>query len=139
MSEADFDPKLDPKLDPNFDPKGTARTGRHGELLALRAVEALGWQQWRCNVPLAAGEADLVCTRQRDGRRQVLLVEVKTTRGDDERGLGERLGAAQRGRLWRMAEELAVTLGASEIQVTVALVAIGSQRHSVTLSELEAF
>ena len=46
------------------------QTGQAGELIAVKLAERLGWQPWRTNVPIAGGEADVVCLRTRDGKRE---------------------------------------------------------------------
>jgi putative endonuclease len=73
--------------------------GRAGEDRAARYFEDSGYRilsrNWRCR----AGELDLVVLRDRD----VVVVEVKTRRGESFGHPFEAIDARKRRRLWRLA------------------------------------
>jgi putative endonuclease len=76
-------------------------TGRRGEDLAARHVQALGWQivgrNWRCD----QGELDIVALEPRPGGGppRVVVIEVKTRTG---RGYGDPLEAITDEKLRRL-------------------------------------
>ncbi|MDN3494522.1 YraN family protein [Planococcus sp. APC 4015] len=73
--------------------------GRAGEERAARHLQSLGYaivdRNWRCR----AGEIDIVATSARD----LLVVEVKTRRGEGFGHPFESIDAVKRARLWRLA------------------------------------
>lgn len=123
------------------DPERKARvlTGRHGEAEAVACVTARGYDVVRRNWRLAGGEADVVGVRLgTDGAREGVLVEVKATRVD-QGALAERLGSAQRARLWVMAAQAAQWLDVERMGVVLVLVVVGSAGSRVRWVELEPF
>lgn len=113
-------------------------TGRRGEALAVELARERGWQPWLSNVPVGGGEADLVCFRERNGRRQGLLVEVKASR-NPRADLAARLSKAQQRRLWHMAETLCVQHDLESIEVVILLVTLLPGAERVAWVELEPF
>lgn len=113
-------------------------TGRDGEALALELARQRGWQPWLGNARIAGGEADLVCMRQGLHGREGLLLEVKTTR-NARADLATRLGAAQKKRLWRMAEVLCIQHDLHSIEVAVVLVTLRPDREHVEWLVLEPY
>lgn len=73
--------------------------GRAGEDRAARHLRSLGYsivdRNWRCRV----GEIDIVAVSP----RELLVVEVKTRRGEDFGHPFEAIDAHKRARLWRLA------------------------------------
>lgn len=113
-------------------------TGRRGEALAVELARERGWQPWLSNVPVAGYEADLVCFRDRDGARQGLLIEVKSSR-NAHADLAARLSNAQCKRLWRMAEALCAQHGLHSIEVVLVLAMFQGDAERVQWLELEPF
>ncbi len=87
-----------------------SRLGDSGERFAERTLEELGWKilarKWRGE----AGEVDLIA----DDGELVVLVEVKTRRGDEFGRAEEAVDAAKCGRLIRLGQEFMETDSAFE-------------------------
>jgi Holliday junction resolvase-like predicted endonuclease len=113
------------------------QTGQAGERIALKLAERLGWQPWRTNVPIAGCEADVVCFRTRDGKREALILEVKTRRGDLPPA--ERVSAAQLARLRKMAKHFADQEELNGIEMAVVLVAVGGASQATRWLDVSAF
>ncbi len=113
------------------------QTGQAGELIALKLAERLGWQPWRTNVPIAGGEADVVCMRTRAGKREALLLEVKTRFGALPEA--ERVGPAQLKRLRSMAKHFADQEELDGIEMAVVLVAIDGRTQTTRWLDVPAF
>lgn len=113
------------------------QTGEAGELIALKLAARLGWEPWRTNVPIAGGEADLVCTRTRDGRREALIVEVKTRRG--ELPHTERVSPAQLAKLRKMAMQFAQMEDIERIEMAVVLVALDGRSQTTRWLDVPAY
>jgi len=112
-------------------------TGQAGELIALKLAQRLGWQPWRTNVPIAGGEADLVCLRTVNGKREALIVEVKTRRGALPEA--ERVSAAQLKRLRKMAKHFADQEELDGIEMAVVLVALDDRSQTTRWLDVPAF
>ncbi len=113
------------------------QTGQAGELIALKLAERLGWQPWRTNVPIAGGEADVVCLRTRDGKREALILEVKTRHG--ELPPEERVSPAQLARLRKMAKHFADQEELDGIEMAVVLVAVHGRAQETRWLDVPAF
>jgi Holliday junction resolvase-like predicted endonuclease len=76
--------------------------------------------------------------RDRPDGRHLLLLEVKTTRGD---GLdhARRWSSAQQRRLWRAAEVLVEQAEASHVEVALVLVQLAVDRETVTWLDAQPF
>lgn len=112
-------------------------TGQAGELIALKLAERLGWQPWRTNVPIAGGEADVVCMRTQHGRREALILEVKTRRGALPET--ERVSPSQLARLRKMAMHFAEMEDIDRIEMAVVLVAVGSRSQTTRWLDVPAY
>ncbi|WP_438352756.1 YraN family protein [Microbacterium sp. CJ88] len=73
--------------------------GRAGEDRAARHLERLGWRVLDRNWRASDGEIDLVA----DTGRELVVVEVKTRRGERFGHPFEAIDARKRHRLWRLA------------------------------------
>jgi Holliday junction resolvase-like predicted endonuclease len=113
------------------------QTGQQGELIALKLAERLGWQPWRTNVPIARGEADVVCMRTREGRREALILEVKTRRG--ELPQSERVSPRQLARLRKMAMQFAEMEDIERIEMAVVLVALDGRSQATRWLDVPAY
>ena len=112
-------------------------TGQAGELIALKLTQRLGWEPWRTNVPIAGGEADLVCLRTREGRREALIAEVKTRRGALPET--ERVSRAQLARLRKMAKYFADQEELDGVEMAVILVAFDGRSQTTRWLDVPAF
>ncbi len=113
------------------------QTGQDGELIALKLAQRLGWQAWRTNVPIAGGEADVVCLRTRAGKREALLLEVKTRRG--ELPESERVSPTQLARLRKMAKHFAEQEELDGIEMAVVLVAVDGRSQTTRWLDVPAY
>lgn len=122
------------------DPKRlrAVETGRRGEVIALDLAQDRGWPPGLCNVPLGRAEADVVCLRTRAGRREGLLLEVKTSRNPHAE-LAPRLGKRQLDRLWRMAEVLCAEHALDDVEVALVLVTLEGDHERAEWLALESF
>ena len=112
-------------------------TGQAGELIALKLAERLGWQAWRTNVPIAGGEADVVCLRTREGKREALILEVKTRHGALPEA--ERVSQTQLRRLHKMAKHFAYQEELDGVEMAVVLVAIDGRSQTTRWLDVPAF
>lgn len=114
-----------------------AETGQRGEHIALKLAQRLGWQPLMTNMPIAGGEADLVCTRQRGDRREALVAEVKTRRG----GLPDaaRVSPRQLARLRKMAKHYAEIAAVDRVEMAVILVGLEASGHSTRWLPVDDF
>ncbi len=98
----------------------TTERGRHGEDLAVQALEAHGYvvidRNWRCT----AGEIDLVA---RDGQTWV-FVEVKSRQGEDFGAPEEAVTAAKQGRLLQASLAYLAEHGLGDVQWRIDVVAL---------------
>lgn len=105
--------------------------GEYGEKLALAEAVAKGWSPWKRNHKLAVGEIDLALLREVDGHKELLVLEVKTSRRPIAEP-GRRWSQPQRRRLWRLAEQLTLESAAEVVQVALVLVVVHGTAEDVT-------
>lgn len=129
-------------------PHASALTGQRGEALAARWLERHGWQVEGRNVRRGRREADIVASRTAADGRVLAVVEVKSARESrhpapasvlaprDPADLVLRLGAAQRQRLWSLAQELGREHNADVLQVLLMTVLLGPNRESLLVHEV---
>lgn len=112
-------------------------TGQRGERIALKLAQRLGWPEGQTNVPIAGAEADVVCTRTLAGKREALIVEVKTRLG--ELPEVERVSPRQLAKLRRMADALADAENLDRVELAVVLVGLQGQAQTTRWLDVAAF
>lgn len=129
-------------------PNARTLTGQRGEALAARWLERHGWHIVGRNLRRGRREADIVARRSAADGRVLAVVEVKTARESrhpapasvlaprDPADLVLRLGAAQRRRLWSLAQELGREHNADVLQVLLITVLLGPNRESLLVHEV---
>ncbi len=113
------------------------QAGQAGELIALKLAQRLGWEPWRTNVPIAGGEADVVCLRTHGGKREALILEVKTRQGALPEA--ERVSPAQLRRLRKMAKHFAEEHELDGIEMAVVLVSLEGRAQTTRWLDVPAF
>ena len=114
-----------------------SETGKRGELIALKLAQRLGWQPHLTNMPIAGSEADLVCLRTRDGKKEALIAEVKTRLGSLPET--ERVSPKQLARLRKMSKQYAEMGNLHRVEMAVILVALEGSSHSTRWLPVEDF
>lgn len=118
-------------------PVDTVAIGQRGELIALRLAEQAGWGQGRTNVRIGKGVADVVCFRVRDGQKEGLVLEVKSSirRMPDPEHVQKR----QLTGLLRMAARLASRKKLARVEVAVVLVFLTPGGHETQWLDVDGF
>lgn len=114
------------------------RTGRLGEDAAAELAIDRGWQIIARNHRMKRGEADLVGLRERDGLKQGMLAEVKSSRRQHV-DLSARVNADKRRRMFEMADQLIAEHNLDEVHVVIVEVRVLRDRQELLWIELDAF
>ncbi len=111
--------------------------GQRGEAVAEATACTRGWQPWQRNARIGGIEVDLAMLRQREGRTELLVAEVKASRLPIEDPVGRWPLRRQR-RLWQAAEALCVACSADRVELALIGVVLQADRETVTWWVVEA-
>lgn len=115
------------------------RTGERGEELALRWAVEQGWTLYGRRLRLERCEVDLAMVRQTpDAARELLLIEVKTSRRQDP-DHAQRWSKAQQARLWSAAETLMIQSESQHVQIALVVVTLQAEREHLQWLAAEPF